>query len=81
MPSLVCKPKIKLKKVRTKEPIQAEVVTFYNIVRKVAIAPKCLEEEGFQYKNIARNQRRLDSYSQSIMGNDLLITRAFSLTR
>ena len=28
-----------------------------------------------------RNQRRLDSYSQSIMGNELLITRAFSLTR
>ena len=27
------------------------------------------------------NQRRLDSYSQSIMGNELLITRAFSLTR
>ena len=26
-------------------------------------------------------QRRLDSYSQSIMGNELLITRAFSLTR
>ena len=55
MSSLVCKPKIKLKKARTKKPIQAEVLTFYNIVRKVAIAPKCLEEEGFQYKNIARN--------------------------
>ena len=27
------------------------------------------------------HQRRLDSYSQSIMGNDRLITRAFSLTR
>ena len=26
-------------------------------------------------------QRRLDSYSQSIMDNELLITRAFSLTR
>ena len=27
------------------------------------------------------NQRRLDSYSQSIVDNQLLITRAFSLTR
>ena len=46
MSSLVCKPKIKSNKARTKKPIQAEVVTFYNIVRKVAIAPKCLEEEA-----------------------------------
>ena len=44
MSSLVCKPKIKSNKARTKKPIQAEVVTFYNIVRKVAIAPKCLED-------------------------------------
>ena len=60
MSSLVCKPKIKYKKVRTNKPIQAEVVTFYNIVRKVAIASKCLEEEGFQKKNIARNHGNID---------------------
>ena len=29
-------------------------------MRKVAIAPKCLEEEGFQYKNIARNHGNID---------------------
>ena len=27
---------------------------------KVAIAPKCLEEEGFQYKNIARDHGNID---------------------
>ena len=31
--------------------------------------------------NFTSAQRRLDSYSRSIMGKDLLITRAFSLTR
>ena len=35
--------------------------------------------KNFQLRCV--DQRRLDSYSQSIMGNGLLITRAFSLTR
>ena len=32
-------------------------------------------------KGYLKSQRRLDSYSQSIMGNERLITRAFSLMR
>ena len=35
----------------------------------------------FRLTSRAQTQRRLDSYSQSIMDNELLITRACSLTR
>ena len=39
--------------------------------------PSCPPSSGVP---VCSCQRRLDSYSQSIMGNKLLITRAFSLT-
>ena len=40
-------------------------------------------ESSLRPKSVTKSlaQRRLDSYSQSIIGNELLITRALSLTR
>ena len=52
---LLYEPKIKWKEALKKEPIQSEVVTFWELGIKRRHWAKCFEQEAFYFKKIACN--------------------------